>query len=249
VTVLVVSLLLICSGCSFHPFGWGEKPETASYEPPEIEYGTGEYLPNLRQAIYKITPAVVRIVTEKTTPGWLFQLPTKEVGVGTGIIIDDVNGYILTNDHVVRDAESVKVYLANKQEMSATIVNREGEYDLALLKIKASNLPGVAKFPRTDEEICVGHWVIAIGYPYNIGGDPTVTEGIISALGRTIKLDDGTTLDDVIQTTAAINPGNSGGPLVNLAGEVVGINTAVLSEAENIGFAISRDTVLDFLGV
>ena len=119
--------------------------------------------------------------------------------------------------------------------------------DLALLTIRdRKEFPEPAKFLSPEKNLSPGQWVIAIGYPYNIGGAPTVSAGIISAIDRSIQLD-GTKLTGIIQTDAAINPGNSGGPLVNLCGEVVGINTAIIKEAENIGFAISVRVVEEFI--
>ena len=136
-------------------------------------------------------------------------------------------------------------------------IGRMKENDIVIDNISVSRfhavlkLEGGGEFPAVEflpsGEMSAYQWVIAIGYPYNIGGAPTVSEGIISALGRSIRVDQSTVLTDVIQTTAAVNPGNSGGPLVDLSGRVVGINTAIVAEAENIGFAISVATIEDFI--
>ena len=216
-----------------------------------VEYGSGEPLTDMipsdfSSVVDKIGPAVVRIVVQRVDY-WHLQ-PVQSEGAGTGVIIDP-QGYIITNNHVVENAQSVDVYLSDGSQFSASIVDPGSnvETDLALLKITAQSSLPYATFLATDKEIAAGQWVIAIGYAFNIGGDPTVSEGIVSAVGRSIQLEDGTILSDVLQTTAAINSGNSGGPLVNLAGEIVGVNTAVVSGAENFGFAISRSTVIAFV--
>jgi len=216
-----------------------------------VEYGSGEPLTDMipsdfTSVVSKIGPAVVRIVVQRIDY-WNLQ-PVPSEGAGTGIIIDP-QGYIITNHHVVENAQSVQVYLSDGSQFSADIVNPSSnvETDLALLKITSQSSLTHATFLAPDREIAAGQWVIAIGYAFNIGGDPTVSQGIISAVDRSIQLEDGTILRDILQTTAAINSGNSGGPLVNLAGEVVGINTAVIGGAENVGFAISRSTVIAFV--
>lgn len=155
-------------------------------------------------------------------------------GSGSGLIVRQ-DGYILTNNHVVRNATDIKVTLADKRVFSGKIVGRDAFTDLALVKIDASNLP-VAKM-GSSKTLRPGDWAIAIGSP--LGLDHTVTLGIISALGR--SLDDLKSNVELIQTDAAINPGNSGGPLLNIKGEVIGINTAVRSDAQNIGFSIPVD--------
>ena len=216
-----------------------------------VEYGSGEPLTDMipsdfSSVVDKIGPAVVRIVVQRVDY-WHLQ-PVQSEGAGTGVIIDP-QGYIITNNHVVGNAQTVEVYLSDGSQFSASIVDPGSnvETDLALLKITTQSSLPHATFFAPDKQIAAGQWAIAIGYAFNIGGDPTVSEGIISAVGRSIQLEDGTILSDVLQTTAAINSGNSGGPLVNLAGEIVGINTAVVSGAENFGFAISRATVIAFV--
>jgi len=163
----------------------------------------------------------------------------KEVGQGTGFIVDS-QGLILTNRHVAGDREAeYKIFLSNGRRFDAKIVDIDKLYDLALLKIEAKNLP-VVKLGDSDK-LELGQTVMAIG---NALGryQNSVTKGIISGVGRSLTVIDTITgnplqLDDVIQTDAAINPGNSGGPLLNLSGEVIGVNTAI-EYAENIGFAI-----------
>jgi len=151
--------------------------------------------------------------------------------LGSGFVIDP-KGYILTNFHVVQNASKITVRLANKKEYPAKVVGQDPKTDLALIQIKTDTpLPAL---PLGDsDKIQVGDWVVAIGNPFGL--DHTVTAGIVSAKGRVIGAGP---YDDFIQTDASINPGNSGGPLLNLSGEVVGINTAITAEGQGIGFAI-----------
>ncbi len=159
-------------------------------------------------------------------------------GAGTGVIIRP-NGLILTNNHVVGNATDIKVTLADKRSFKGKVVGKDSFTDLALVKIEATDLP-VAKL-GTSKDIEAGDWAIAIGSP--MGLDHTVTLGIVSALGRSLY--DIRNNVELIQTDAAINPGNSGGPLLNIAGEVIGINTAIRGDAQNIGFAIPIDIAKD----
>ncbi len=156
----------------------------------------------------------------------------KERSLGSGFIIDD-QGYIVTNNHVVADADKIKVKLSNnKKEYDAKIVGRDSKTDLALIKIE--NAPDLQALPLGDsEKLKVGTWVVAIGSPFGL--EQTVTAGIVSAKERIIGAGP---YDDFIQTDASINPGNSGGPLLNLKGQVVGINTAIVARGQGIGFAI-----------
>jgi serine protease Do len=149
------------------------------------------------------------------------------------------DGKIVTNNHVIEGAEQVQVTLDDGSTKSATVVGADESADVAVLKIDASNLPTVKLGDSND--VAVGDPVVAIGNALDLQGTPTVTEGIVSALNRTITEENGVNLQDVIQTDAAINPGNSGGPLVDSQGRVIGIDTAGANEAQNIGFAISID--------
>ena len=156
----------------------------------------------------------------------------KQQSLGSGFIIDK-NGYIITNNHVVEGADEIKVKLADGREFKAKVTGRDSQTDLALIKISSifKNLPVL---PLGDsDKIRVGDWVLAVGNPFGLGH--TVTQGIISATGRAIGSGP---YDDFLQTDAPINPGNSGGPLVNLRGEVIGINTAILAGGQGLGFAI-----------
>ena len=165
---------------------------------------------------------------------------TKRSALGSGFIID-ASGYVVTNEHVVREADDVRVHLADDRDLVAEVVGRDPKLDLALLKIKgATGLP-VATL-GSSEQTRVGESVLAVGNPFGLGH--TVTLGIVSAKARTIGAGP---YDDFIQTDASINPGNSGGPLFNWKGEVVGINTAIRAGATGIGFAIPSDALRDVL--
>lgn len=155
----------------------------------------------------------------------------KQRSLGSGFIIDR-EGYIITNNHVVEKAQSIKVKLMDGKEYEASVIGRDAKTDLALIKIDAKHtLPAVTL--GDSDNLAVGDWVVAIGNPFGL--ETTVTAGIVSAKGRVIGAGP---YDDFIQTDASINPGNSGGPLFNLNGEVVGINTAIISGGQGIGFAI-----------
>ncbi|OGB93191.1 MAG: hypothetical protein A3G35_18290 [candidate division NC10 bacterium RIFCSPLOWO2_12_FULL_66_18] len=152
--------------------------------------------------------------------------------LGSGVIVDK-RGYILTNNHVVEQADQIEVRLSDKRKFAATVIGKDPKTDLAVIKIDAPDDLPVAKLGDSNT-IRIGEWAIAIGNPFGL--DQTVTVGVISAVGRS---DVGiTTYEDFIQTDASINPGNSGGPLVNLNGEVIGINTAIVATGQGIGFAI-----------
>jgi S1-C subfamily serine protease len=160
---------------------------------------------------------------------------------GTGMIIDST-GLILTNAHVVENAFSIKVSLYDGKQYDADLVGRSTGSDVALVQARGVSGLEPVKF-GASKDLQVGDDVVAVGNALNLGATPTVTTGIVSALNRSITADNGENLDALIQTDAAINHGNSGGPLVNASGEVIGINTAVAADGQNIGFAISIDSV------
>lgn len=150
----------------------------------------------------------------------------------------------MTNNHVVEDANKVTVTLSDGNTYEATIAGTDAQTDLAVVKIDATNLDYLHFLNNSLEQLGVLDPVVAVGNALALPGGPTWTLGVVSNLGRSIELDTGLVLDDIIQTDAAINAGNSGGPLVNMAGQIVGINVAIASNAENIGFAISTDTAI-----
>jgi Do/DeqQ family serine protease len=152
--------------------------------------------------------------------------------LGSGLIIDK-SGLILTNNHVIKDAEEITVRFANKQEVKGKVVGTDGKTDLAVIRVPAKDDLPVAALGDSDT-LRVGEWAIAIGNPF--GFDHTLTVGVVSATGRS---DVGiATYENFIQTDASINPGNSGGPLLNIRGEVIGVNTAIVASGQGIGFAI-----------
>jgi len=155
----------------------------------------------------------------------------KQPSVGSGFIIDK-EGYVVTNNHVIEDADQIRVKLGDDNEFDAEVVGRDPNTDLALLKVKADKDLPFIKMGDSDK-LKIGQWVVAIGSPFGL--ERTVTAGIVSAKGRVIGSGP---YDDFIQTDASINPGNSGGPLLNMEGEVIGINTAIIASGTGIGFAI-----------
>jgi serine protease Do len=162
----------------------------------------------------------------------------EQKGVGSGFVISR-EGYILTNNHVVEEADQIRVKLANGKEYTGKVVGRDPKTDLALVRIDGA--PDLHPLTLgSSDDIKVGSWVVAVGSPFGL--EQTVTAGIVSAKGRVIGSGP---YDNFIQTDASINPGNSGGPLVNMKGEVVGINTAIVAQGQGIGFAIPIDMAKD----
>ena len=258
VTALVAALIggLIGGAISSHTVGQSTVVE--QFKP------NSSYIPRMsdpQSIIQKVEPAVVSIQTEsfQNQSGFFGIVGTTQVtGAGTGMIISP-NGLVLTNNHVINGAQKVQVNLFGQTKaLSATIVGTDPSQDLAVIKIaNVSNLPTVTL--GNSSKVSVGDSVLAIGNALALEGGLTVTEGIISATGRSITAGDpsgsGTeTLSNLLQTDAAINAGNSGGPLVNSSGQVIGMNTAVASSssgnapAQNIGFAISINHIKQFLG-
>ena len=218
--------------------------------------GEGDALPSLAPMLEKTSPAVVNIAIETRVRAArnplmddpffrrFFNMPEQQrerraASAGSGVIVDAENGYILTNAHVVKNADTIEVTLTDGRELSAELVGTDEEVDLAVLKLEEAD--GLTQIAIADSTgLRVGDFVVAIGNPFGLG--QTVTSGIVSALGRTGLGIEG--YESFIQTDASINPGNSGGALVNLRGELVGINTAILAPAGGnvgIGFAIPTE--------
>jgi serine protease Do len=245
VLILVLALGLLV------PAGWG----LATAQKEDVPMVPA----NFSQLAEKAKPGVVNIRTERTIKGGgkVFrhffgdpfggrrnpfekffgpfsdepQRDFKQRSLGSGFIIDK-EGFIVTNNHVVAEADEIKVKLSDDKEFDATVVGRDPKTDLALIKIEGAN--GLEPLPVGDSEnLQVGTWVVAIGSPFGL--EQTVTAGIVSAKGRFIGAGP---YDDFIQTDASINPGNSGGPLLDMQGRVVGINTAIVASGQGIGFAI-----------
>ena len=193
----------------------------------------------------KARPAVVSIVAEIITRG--FFGPSSSFGSGTGVIFDP-QGLVLTNNHVITGSDNITVTLDDGRQFQGEVVGADILSDLAVLRIPGGDYTALPLDGKRDSVLRVGDWVIAIGNALALPGGPTVTVGVVSALGRSIESTPGVTLYDLIQTDTVINPGNSGGPLIDLQGSLVGINTAVQrlsasgSVVEGIGFAIDVDT-------
>ena len=216
--------------------------------------GDGQPLPSLAPMLEEVIPAVVNIATQGRVRAQnplmedpffrrFFNMPNmpqerRATSAGSGVIVDAKRGYLLTNAHVVRNAEQIEVTLNDGRTLEAELVGMDADVDLAVLKVPAE---GLTQMPVADSStLRVGDFVVAIGNPFSLGH--TVTSGIVSALGRTGLRMDG--YENYIQTDASINPGNSGGALVNLRGELVGINTAIIAPAGGnvgIGFAIPTE--------
>ena len=198
--------------------------------PSPAELGSLLSLPDL---VERVESAVVSFTVQSVTRGLFYDFA--DLDAGSGIVVSP-DGYIVTNFHVIQNADEIMVSLPSGETYEGTVVGLDRLTDLAVVKIDAENLPTVT-FGNSDD-LKVGDWVVALGNALALKGGPTVTLGIVSGRGRTITTERGQ-LYDLIQTDAAINDGNSGGPLVNLDGEVVGISTAILRQAQGIGFAVS----------
>lgn len=210
----------------------------------------GQTLPSLADMLEKVMPAVVDIVTEGATSDpadgnyqRLFgnELPERGRGNGSGIIIDAQNGYVVTNAHVINGAQKIKITLVDGRELDAELVGEDAGADVSVLRVKPERL--VALRLADSDNLRVGDFVVAVGNPFGLG--QTATSGIVSALGRSgLGIE---SYENFIQTDAPINPGNSGGALVNLRGELIGINTAILGGrgggSVGIGFAIPSNMV------
>ncbi|MDF9393568.1 MULTISPECIES: DegQ family serine endoprotease [Methylococcus] len=235
-------LLLTASGLSLTPPAWADLPASVNGLP----------LPSLAPVLKKAMPAVVNISTKtqiEIAENPLMQDPffrhffgipnqprrRESTSLGSGVIVDARRGYILTNNHVIDKADEISVTLRDGRQLSAKLVGADPESDLAVIKVEPKNL---TELPIGDSsQLEVGDFVIAIGNPFGLG--QTVTSGIVSALGRSGLGIEG--YEDFIQTDASINPGNSGGALINLRGELVGVNTAIIAPTGGnvgIGFAI-----------
>ncbi len=262
--ILVLTAAVVAGGWGLFQYLAGSRVEAnpSNPDPPVVTAPPGTSPDTIADTVARIGPAVVYIETSQQVEGRnpfnpFFNDPffgdlfrehprteqREKTGLGSGFIISK-DGYILTNEHVVSNADEISVTVAGiDRPFKAQVVGSDYDLDLAVLKIDANrDLPTVEL--GNSRDIRVGQWVIAIGNPYGL--DHTVTVGVISATGRPITIR-GRLYKNLIQTDAAINPGNSGGPLLNLAGQVVGINTAINAAAQGIGFAIPVDTVKEVL--
>ncbi|MCP4683171.1 MAG: trypsin-like serine protease [Desulfobacterales bacterium] len=240
--IIIILLLLWSNREDFFPF-LQSKPPIASldFNQPVDDLKSRPLVVSRDEEINtevfeRVHPAVVNIATTTLSMNfWLEMIPRQ--GQGSGFIIDR-EGYILTNNHVVANAQKITVTMADGIKHPATLVGRDPASDLAVIRISPRDVQMVAELGDSDN-IRIGQKAIAIGNPFGLSH--TLTTGIISALDRGIRTDDGHQIDNLVQTDAAINPGNSGGPLLNSNGEVIGMNTAIFSMSggyQGIGFAI-----------
>lgn len=190
----------------------------------------------------KAAPAVANISSVVVERDFFYR-PIPQEGMGSGVIIDE-KGYIVTNSHVIENAQSLEVTLSDGSKWPASLMGNDPDKDLAVIRIDVSEKKLTPISMGSSKGLEVGDKVLAIGNPFGLG--QTLTTGVISSLDRSIRTDTGSIIRNVIQTDAAINPGNSGGPLLNSRGELVGINTAILSPTgvnAGIGLAVPVDTV------
>lgn len=180
--------------------------------------------------------AVVHIQVEKKNPDRRATRNDLQQGSGSGFIISS-DGFVVTNSHVVENSESISVVLSDGKKVKTELIGTDASTDIAILKVYENNLHPLTFTNSSD--LKAGQIAIAIGNPYGL--HQTVTAGIISATGRTLRANNGRLIDDVIQTDAALNPGNSGGPLFNSHGKVIGVNTAIINAAQGICFAVSSN--------
>ncbi len=264
--VLVAGLLFAIAGMGFGSYGWLASRRARVAPAPASPTATADALQAAFVSVAeKVRPSVVNIGTVQlarsrrtpVVPGPGTDDPFfkdffdqffgrggpgrreefRQPGLGSGVIIDK-RGYVLTNFHVIRGADSVTVKLPSKQEFQGRIVGTDAKTDLAIVRFQPEGDLRVAALGDSDT-LRVGEWAIAIGNPFGL--DQTVTVGVVSATGRSeVGI---ATYENFIQTDASINPGNSGGPLVNLRGEVIGINTAIVATGQGIGFAIPANMV------
>ena len=246
---LLTSLILILSLCLGNGCYIIEAPAPSpSPPPPEVTVppspewiiplpSQNPPLPDFTSVVAKVKPSVVAINTEVVTYD-IFNRPFTQEGAGSGWIIDE-DGHIATNNHVIAGAKSITVTLADGRVLPAGIVGADALTDLAVLKVDATNLPAVDI--GDSSKLSIGEWVLVIGNALGLG--ITAKEGIVSRLGVSVPVAPGQTLHDLVETSAAINPGNSGGPLVNMAGEVIGITSAKIGAVavEGLGYAISSN--------
>jgi len=252
ISAILILVLSLSSGCLLpdtetspppsSPPTNNTSPIDSNWTPPTVD-SNAPVLPGIADVVAKVKPSVVAINVEIITYD-IFNRPTTQQAAGSGWIISE-NGYVVTNNHVVEEAESITVILDDDRAVTAEIVGTDWLADLAVLKIDAENL--IAVTVGDSLKLRVGDWVVAIGNA--LGEGISATTGIVSALGIQLSPAPGQTLYNLVQTDAAINPGNSGGPLVNMAGEVIGINSVktVQVEVEGVGYAISTNEAMPII--
>jgi Do/DeqQ family serine protease len=262
--ILVLALISAGAGCKTNLFGGGEAPAVQQPSAPPQPVSVDGVRTSYADVVEHTSPAVVRIESDIKTKGQTMQFPfgddmfrqfpgqpqrpQLERGIGSGVIVS-ADGTIITNNHVVEGADKITVQTSDDKTFDAKVVGLDKPSDLAVLKIEAQNLPFLTL--GNSDNVRVGDIVLAIGNPLGIG--QTVTAGIISAKGRRTGLSDSSSFEDFLQTDAPINRGNSGGALVNLSGELIGINSQILSPGGanggniGIGFSIPSNMARDVM--
>ena len=245
---VVVFAVLAAVACSSDPTATAEPTTSEQPASQSSTEGGSEavamlQLPNIADTVERVRPAVVSIVA-RTVSRDRFGRQSTGFGSGTGVIFDK-SGLVLTNNHVIEGGVEITVTQDDGTQVEAEIIGADRLSDLAVLRLPGDGYPSLPL--RENGSLRAGDWVIAIGNALALPGGPTVTVGVVSALGRSIESTPGVTLYDLIQTDTSINPGNSGGPLIDLGGNLVGINTAVLRgssgvSVEGIGFAVDVET-------
>lgn len=210
--------------------------QTISFQPVDDSRLLDTYSNTVSSVAQSASDSVVHIIVQKETLNPQTRQKQSMPGSGTGFIISS-DGYIVTNNHVVEDAATIKVILTNGTEVSAQLRGTDPSTDIAVLKIHEYGLKSLLF--ANSKQLMPGQIAIAIGNP--MGLQFTVTAGVVSALGRSLRASNGRLIDDVIQTDAALNPGNSGGPLLNSAGQVIGVNTAIINGGQGLCFAVSSN--------
>jgi len=246
IVLLLVSLLVSSASCTIlktsNEPAVSKDPIDTGWTPLYIQNEVLKPL-DTDNLVALVAPAVVSIISEHLSYDRFFRA-VPERGAGSGVVIDP-KGYIVTNAHVVKDAETLTVVLYDGRAFDATAWVMDAQTDLAVVQINpGESLPYAHFLSSSLGKLELLEDLVAVGNALALPGGPTWTKGVVSSLGRSIQVSSGVVLDDLIQTDAAINPGNSGGPLVNMAGQVVGINTAIAADYQNIGFAISTDTAV-----
>lgn len=252
ITLVVMATVLLVSGCSTAAPATGARQSSGINLPSS--QGAVQVAPLYDEAtaisLYeKCIPAVVQVESVASVPApfitpFGLDIP-KMRGQGSGFFID-AEGHILTNNHVVDKASTVKVFLSDGTQLEGKVIGTDPNNDIALLQVDAAKIPGLAGLVLADSSaVKPGQMAVALGSPFGLQG--SITVGIVSGIGRSIPGSTSRNMTGIIQTDAAINPGNSGGPLLNSRGEVIGINTAIEASANGVGFAIPISTAKKIL--
>jgi serine protease Do len=235
-----VAALLVLAACTLAPLSSAtgtttSPPQNSVVAPIRQANEQSPLLPDFVSVLAKVKPSVVAIRTEIVTYD-IFNQPYTQEAAGSGWIYSD-SGLIVTNNHVIQDSKEISVTLSDGRTVPASLVGADSLSDLAVLRINAPNLTRIAL--ADPSELQVGDWVLSVGNSLGLG--ITAKEGIVSRLGVSLQVSPGQTIDNLIETSAAINPGNSGGPLVNMRGEIIGINSIKIaaSGVEGMGYAIN----------